>query len=106
MHPLHIADLPYYAVIFTSTRTNVKKDYAETNILLEELAKNIPGFLGQEAVREGLGIAVSYWRDVESIDVWRKNLQHQMAKIRGVKEWYSHYSIRICKVESHNYFSK
>lgn len=106
MHPLRIDDLPYYAVIFTSTRTDVKEDYSETNNLLEALAKEVPGFLGQEAVREGLGIAVSYWRDLESIEAWRKNLHHQSAKMRGVKEWYTNYSIRICKVESHNYFSK
>jgi heme-degrading monooxygenase HmoA len=104
--PLHISDLPYYAVIFTSTRTDVMHDYSETNALLELSAKEIPGFLGQEAVRDRLGIAVSYWRDLQSIETWRKNLQHQSAKMRGIKEWYTHYSIRICKVESHNYFSK
>lgn len=106
MQPLNIVELPYYAVIFTSLRTVVVEDYAETNAVLEQAAKEIPGFLGQEAVRDGLGIAVSYWRDMESINTWRENVQHKQAKMRGAKEWYTHYSVRICKVESHNYFSK
>ncbi len=103
---LHVAELPYYAVIFTSLRTDVAEDYSETNSLLEESAKEIPGFLGQEATRNAIGIAVSYWRDLESIEKWRHNLQHQHAKARGVREWYSEYTVRICKVEQHNQFVK
>ena len=103
---LQFNELPYYAVIFTSIRTDVKEDYAETNDFLEEAANAIPGFLGQEATRDGLGIAVSYWKDLESIDQWRKHLSHQSAKARGIREWYQTYSVRICKVESHNHFVK
>jgi len=103
---LLINELPYYAVIFTSIRTDVKEDYAETNDFLEEAAAAISGFLGQEATRDGIGIAVSYWKDLESIDEWRKHLSHKDAKARGIREWYKTYTIRICKVESHNHFVK
>ena len=106
MSILKFDELPYYAVIFTSIRTDVADDYAATNDMLTEEAEKIPGFLGQEATRDGLGIAVSYWRDLESIDIWRKHVAHQQAKSRGAREWYKAYSVRICKVESHNHFFK
>ncbi|MCB9446864.1 MAG: antibiotic biosynthesis monooxygenase [Flavobacteriales bacterium] len=97
---------PYYAVIFTSLRTDVDTDYAATNDHLLELAGEIDGFLGMEAARDGLGIAVSYWRDLEAIDKWRKHMDHGVAKQRGRTEWYTHYKIRICKVEYDREFSK
>lgn len=54
---------PYYAVIFTSKRTNVEqKEYAAAAQKMEELAKGLDGFLGIESVRDerGVGITVSY----------------------------------------------
>ena len=51
---------PYYAVIFTSTQTNTLKGYSEIAEQMETLAKQQPGFLGMESVRNGLCITVSY----------------------------------------------
>jgi len=51
---------PYYAVIFTSTRTNVDNGYDETASKMVELAKQQPGVLGIESARDSLGITVSY----------------------------------------------
>lgn len=90
---------PYYAVIFTSIRTDVEEEYYETNELLMKKAEDYDGFIHQDAVRDGLGIAISYWRDLESIQAWRKDMDHIVAKERGKKEWYSQYSVRIAKVE-------
>ncbi|NND93597.1 MAG: antibiotic biosynthesis monooxygenase [Flavobacteriales bacterium] len=92
--------LPYYAVIFTSVRTDVDEGYLETNELLMKKAHEYEGFLHQDAVRDGIGIAISYWRDLESIIEWRKDSDHILAKGRGKKEWYRQYSVRIAKVES------
>lgn len=91
----------YYAVIFSSTRTAVDRDYAATAERMEELARSMPGFLGIESARnaEGFGITVSYWRDEESIAGWRRNSEHVIAQERGKREWYLHYDIRIAKVE-------
>ena len=51
---------PYYAVIFTSTRTSVEKGYSEMANKMVELAKMQSGFLGVESAREEIGITVSY----------------------------------------------
>lgn len=59
--------LPYYAVIFTSMRTDVDGGYAQMAEQMEMLARQQPGFLGVESAREEIGITVSYWKDIESI---------------------------------------
>jgi len=41
---------PYYAVIFSSTRTDRDEGYLEMAIQMENLAKEQPGFLGVELV--------------------------------------------------------
>ncbi|MGB1032991.1 MAG: antibiotic biosynthesis monooxygenase family protein, partial [Flavobacteriales bacterium] len=58
---------PYYAVIFTSTRTEVDDNYADMANKMVELAKEQDGYLGIEYAREGVGITVSYWRDLDAI---------------------------------------
>ena len=97
---------PYYVVIFTSIRTNVEDGYSETNDKITELAKQQEGFLGMESARAGLGISAIYWRDLESIQRWRNNEDHQLAKVRGIKDWYAAYHIRIAKVEREYGFVK
>lgn len=90
---------PYYAVIFTSTRTGVDDGYEDTADRMVELAKQQPGFLGIESARNEIGITVSYWKDLESIRQWKQHAEHQLAQKMGKEKWYSHYKTRICKVE-------
>ncbi|GAE29773.1 antibiotic biosynthesis monooxygenase family protein [Halalkalibacter hemicellulosilyticus] len=93
---------PYYAVIFTSQRTEKdSKGYKRTAELMVELASKQTGFLGVESSRDhdGLGITVSYWDSLESIKQWKEHMAHQKAKEKGKKDWYSAYITRICKVD-------
>jgi heme-degrading monooxygenase HmoA len=90
---------PYYAVIFTSTRTPGDNGYAAMAERMLELAGTQPGFLGAESAREELGITVSYWADLESIRRWKAELAHREAQRLGRETWYSRYRVRISKVE-------
>lgn len=90
---------PYYAVIFTSERTDVKEGYSETTDRMVELASQQPGYLGHESVREGLGVTVSYWESLEAIRNWKQQSEHLIAQQKGRNEWYSSYKTRICLVE-------
>ena len=90
---------PYYAVIFTSQRTDTDNGYGETANRMVELAAQQPGYLGIESAREGLGITVSYWSDLESIKNWKANIEHQQAQKSGKEQWYSAFKVRISKVE-------
>ena len=97
---------PYYAVIFTSLRTEIDDDYGKTTNRMVELAQTMPGYLGHESAREGLGITVSYWQDLESIKNWKYQTEHVMARDKGRETWYASYKTRICLVERDYGFEK
>jgi heme-degrading monooxygenase HmoA len=90
---------PYYAVVFTSVRTQGDQGYVEMAGRMVELAAEQPGFLGMESAREDLGITVSYWTDLASIRKWKENALHQEAQRLGREKWYSAFTLRIAKVE-------
>jgi heme-degrading monooxygenase HmoA len=90
---------PYYAVIFTSTRTAGDHGYAAMADAMAELALQQPGNLGAESARggDGLGITVSYWR--ASIKAWKAVASHLAAQKLGKERWYDHYELQVAKVE-------
>lgn len=90
---------PYFAVIFTSTRTEGENGYGDMADRMVELAEQQPGFLGIESAREEVGITVSYWSDLVSIKNWKANAEHLQAQKMGRKSWYSDFKVRISKVE-------
>lgn len=89
---------PYYAVIFTSARTEGDNGYAEMAKHMRELASRQPGFLGFESARQEIGISVSYWNSLEAIKAWKENLDHRQAQSRA-KDWYQSFRVRVCRVE-------
>jgi heme-degrading monooxygenase HmoA len=92
---------PYYAVIFTSSRTEGDRGYGHMAERMVELAREQPGFLGVESVRgaDGVGITVSYWESEAAIRDWKENAEHQAAQHGGQTTWYADYFLRVAKVE-------
>jgi heme-degrading monooxygenase HmoA len=101
MKPARTPQPPYYAVIFTSTRTEIDEGYGATADRMVELAAKQPGFLGVESVRgdDGLGITVSYWESEEAIAKWKREAEHTIARNRGREKWYDEFFTRVAKVE-------
>ena len=97
---------PYYAVIFTTLRTEVDEGYEEMAHRMENLAKDQDGYLGIESARSELGITVSYWESLEAISKWKNNIEHTIAREKGRALWYNKYQLRICKVERDYGFEK
>lgn len=95
--------LPYYAVIFTSIQTSSTRGYKQAAELMEQLAAEMPGFLGIEGARnedgDRTGITVSYWKTLADIARWKAQAEHQGAQRMGKSDWYENYTVRICKVE-------
>jgi len=89
----------YYAVIFTSIRSEIEEGYSEMAQKMVDLAQNQPGFIGMESARNEIGITVSYWENLEAIQNWKNNLQHLEAQEFGKSIWYKYYKVRIAKVE-------
>jgi heme-degrading monooxygenase HmoA len=106
--PVAAHEPPYYAVVFTSVRTEGDNGYGETADRMEERVQEIPGFLGMDAARTpgGLGITVGYFRDLAAIEEWRTNMEHLAAKKYGREHWYERYSIHIAKVEHSHGFER
>jgi heme-degrading monooxygenase HmoA len=97
---------PYYAVIFTSRRRSMgaisaDDGYAGAAARMAELAALQPGFIGVESARDGdgLGITVSYWETLADIAAWRAEIEHRLAREQGRERWYSHYELRVARIE-------
>lgn len=92
---------PYFAVVFSSQRTDGDDGYAVMADRMVALAAQQPGFLGVESARgpDGFGITVSYWTDEASIAAWRRHAEHQVAQARGRRDWYAHFELRVARVE-------
>lgn len=102
MQPAPPFALPYYAVIFVSTRTAGEEDaYAQTADAMVTLAEGRPGYLGHDSARgaDGLGITVSYWSDEAAIAGWKAVGAHRAAQAAGRKRWYAAYTCHVTRVE-------
>ena len=92
---------PYYAVIFTSKRSEGDNGYAAMAESMFELALQQPGCIGAESARgaDGLGITVAYFNSETAIAAWKQNTRHLAAQQLGKDRWYEHYELRVAKVE-------
>ena len=96
---------PYYAVIFTSVHSGVDEDgYGVMAAAMERLAARQPGYLGIESARADIGITVSYWRDLDAIGAWKRQVDHLAAQRLGRERWYARYRLRIARVERDYWF--
>ena len=90
---------PYYAVIFTSVRTPGDHGYVAMAERMVEVARGMPGFLGVESAREGLGITVCYWDSLAAIAAWKAHSEHEHAQRLGKEKWYQSFRLRVALVE-------
>ena len=97
-----IFDESHYAVIFTTkSRADNGEEYLDMATEMEELAAKQPGYLGVDSARTpgGVGITVSYWRDMASIKGWRDHARHQVAQQTGKDQFYEMYTLRVALVQ-------
>lgn len=92
---------PYFAVIFSSQRTEGDRGYAAMAERMVALARQQAGFLGVESARDaaGFGLTVSYWTDEAAIAAWRADAEHAVAQHLGRERWYQAFRLRVCRVE-------
>ncbi|MEY9992835.1 enamine deaminase RidA (YjgF/YER057c/UK114 family)/heme-degrading monooxygenase HmoA [Streptomyces sp. V4I8] len=106
--PVEAYEPPYYAAVFTTVRTQDQSDYSETSAYLEDLVKDVPGYLGMDHAQTpgGLGITVSYFRDADALTEWRTNAEHRAAHNRGRAQWYQNYTLHVARVERSHGFTR
>lgn len=97
---------PYYVAIFTSQRRPGDDGYGAMSARMVELVRRQPGYLGMESVRtaDGLGITLSYWDSLESIQAWKRDAAHVEAQRLGRERWYERYALRVARVERQAFF--
>ena len=68
---------------------------------MEELAREMPGFLGIESVRgeDGRGITISYWESEDDIRCWKEQFEHVRAQEAGRSTWYEADEVKVARVE-------
>ena len=93
----------YWAVIFANQRRDDDRDeeYDRAADRMEQLAREIPGYVGIDSVRDssGFGITVSYWESEQAIATWRSHPEHLDAQTRGRRDWYARYELSVARVE-------
>ena len=92
---------PYYVVAFSSQRNEEDDGYGAMAEAMVALAQKQPGFLGVESARgaDGFGITNSYFTDEAAILAWKADVKHLAAQKAGRERWYTHYELRIARVE-------
>ncbi|QDT90947.1 antibiotic biosynthesis monooxygenase family protein [Gimesia algae] len=100
--------IPCYAVIFTSTLSDSHEGYHVMSDRMLELAAQQPAYLGIESFRSPAkkGVAISYWEDLDAIQAWKQNPEHQSTQVLGKKQWCQNYSIEIARIEAGTHFER
>ncbi|MEU5312970.1 antibiotic biosynthesis monooxygenase [Streptomyces sp. NPDC021562] len=106
--PVEAFEPPYYVAVFSTVRTEEQTGYRETDARMEDLVKEIPGYLGMDHAQTpgGLGITVGYFRDADALTAWRTHAEHRAAQRRGRAEWYRSYTLHVAKVERSHGFTR
>lgn len=69
--------------------------------LRQELVQ-IDGFISVERffslTEDGKLLSLSFWRDMEAVATWRRNLEHRKAQARGRREVFRDYRLRVAEV--------
>jgi len=92
------------AVLFEADAVPEKQArYLELAAQLKPLLTDIDGFIAidrfQSLTTPGKILSLSWWRDEEAIQQWKKNHFHRAAQIEGREAIFSFYRIRIARLE-------
>ncbi len=92
-----------FAVIFEVKPTEAGKEkYLELAAKLRNFLEERPGFISierfQSLIKEGEILSLSFWKDEESIETWRKMMEHRSAQKGGKGSLFESYRIRVAKV--------
>ena len=75
-----------YAVIFSYQLSDNLDGYEDMDQKTIDAVVNVPGYLGYEKFGDGnQNTFISYWKDLKSVDIWRKDFLHIEAKPRKVR---------------------
>ena len=78
------------------------QEYLDIAAKLKPELEKIDGFISIERfsslVEEGKVLSLSFWRDEDAIEEWRKIESHRLAQEKGREEVFINYRIRVANV--------
>lgn len=91
------------AVIFEVTpKEGQTAPYLEMAAEMRPLAESIDGFISVERfeslMHPGKLLSLSFWRDQEAVEAWRKLAAHRNAQTKGRTTFFDDYRLRIAGV--------
>ena len=93
---------PKYSSTFIFETKNLTEEFDRIDSEIAELARQIPGFLGEEAWHNedtALHAEVYYWTDMDALKQLMGMDTHRLAKSR-YGEWLGEYRVVIAEVQS------
>jgi heme-degrading monooxygenase HmoA len=91
-----------YTSTFTFSKGQYDDEFYALDNIIAEVAKSIPGYLGEEAWENhetGLISNVYYWESIEALQTLMKHPSHIQAKQRQA-QWLNGYQVAITQVIS------
>jgi heme-degrading monooxygenase HmoA len=96
-------------VLFRSRLTpEAGQDYQEMASEMYASAKDIPGFVDFKSFKadDGERISIVWWRDHETMALWRNHPRHRVAQQAGRAKWYEYYKIEVAEVVRESAFER
>ena len=70
---------------------------------MRDLVRTFDGYQGeqpcQSETEQGTFVFLSYWRDPESLRLWRNDPAHRRMQQRGRDEFFAWYHVRVAEIE-------
>jgi|TARA_B100000497_G_C7687029_1_gene416623 heme-degrading monooxygenase HmoA len=87
-----------FAVIFSYELSDNLDGYSSMDQDTIDAVKFMDGYLGYEKFGDGISnVFISYWKDMNSVNLWKKNSLHIQAKKKG-PTWYKNYRVQITEI--------
>ncbi|CAM3957979.1 antibiotic biosynthesis monooxygenase family protein [Smaragdicoccus niigatensis] len=98
-------------MIVTVFRSRLRSDaaangYDETADYLEDKARTMPGFVSIKTfvAEDGERVSIVEFENLESHDVWRRDVDHRRGQELGRSSFYADYEISVCERIRHAQF--
>jgi len=87
-------------ILFRSKLNDPAEGYAEMAEEMDARARTFDGFVDMKFYRaeDGERLTIVWWRDEESLAVWRNDARHRVAQQQGRERWYEYYKMDVATV--------
>ncbi|CAN5230371.1 hypothetical protein BH10PLA2_BH10PLA2_39800 [soil metagenome] len=87
-------------VLRSRLRPDVQDDYRLVADRMNELAREIPGYISHRGfvATDGERVTIVEFESEAALQGWRTHPEHMDAKRRGYRSFYTHFDFQICNV--------